>query len=71
MVNNSFSEYSPSGTGSYTAPTICKINNLQVIEEKYSVIYLKIPYDKYCSLKQPDGHYIISSNLQNNLEHIF
>lgn len=71
MVNDTFSEYRPSGTGSYTAPTICKINNLQLIGEKYFIIYLKMPYYKYCSLKQPDGYYIISPNLQNNLEHIF
>lgn len=51
MVNETFSEYSPSGTGSYRAPTICKKkNNLQLNEEKYSNICLKIPYDKYCYL---------------------
>lgn len=46
MVNDTFSEYSPSGTGSYTAPTICKIKYLLLIE-KNSMFYLEISHDTY------------------------
>lgn len=67
MLNETFSEYSPSGTGSHTAPTIWKKKNQQFLEEKYSSIYLRIQYGKCCPLKLSDEHYIISSKLQNSL----
>ena len=55
MVNDTFFFFFPSGTGSYTAPTICKIKYLKKKKKKYSMFYLEISYNKYFSLKQSDG----------------